>query len=286
MILAIIQAVWSASKSVSEEIDGKTALTVLSKPVSRRSFVFGKFVGISWTVAVMFIVLGAFFVIIVAYKPVYDARESSKLAPIWEDSYLEVIRTIPGLLLAYMETVVLGGYQCGDFHEVTATGKLCHMLRRLRFGASHSATRSVRCGQFTTSSVYGALHIRGVTHARSIQHSGRGGGQQTSSVDVSGHRFLILLFVQLVGDAACALLVRRPRPRLVLCPALDLVCERIGRMALVTVLPLEPGLAPERLTLKLNLGEALVCGRNTDQSNYLDVLECDGQLRSLEAASP
>lgn len=107
MILSIIHAVWAASKSVSEEIEGKTALTVLSKPVGRRAFVFGKFIGIVWSVAVIFVVLGGFFLVLVAYKPLYDARESSKLAPIWEDSYVEVVRTVPGLVLAFMETVVL-----------------------------------------------------------------------------------------------------------------------------------------------------------------------------------
>ena len=107
MVLSIIFSIWAASNSVAEEIDGKTALTVLSKPVGRRQFVFGKFIGISWAVAVLFIVLGAFFIVLVAYKPVYDARESSKLPPIWEDSYVEVMRTVPGLVLAFMETVVL-----------------------------------------------------------------------------------------------------------------------------------------------------------------------------------
>jgi ABC-type transport system involved in multi-copper enzyme maturation permease subunit len=107
MILGIIQAVWAASNSVSEEIDGKTALTVLSKPVGRRQFVFGKFLGIVWSVSVIFIILGAFFIVLVAYKPVYDARESAKLAPLWEESYVEVVRTIPGLVLAFMEAVVM-----------------------------------------------------------------------------------------------------------------------------------------------------------------------------------
>jgi ABC-type transport system involved in multi-copper enzyme maturation permease subunit len=107
MVLAIIHAVWGASNSVAEEIEGKTALTVLSKPVSRRQFVFGKFIGISWSVAVLFIVLGAFFMILIAYKPVYDARESAKLPPIWEESYVEVVRTTPGLVLAFLETVVM-----------------------------------------------------------------------------------------------------------------------------------------------------------------------------------
>ncbi len=109
MVLCLIQAVWGASNSVAEEIEGKTALTVLSKPISRRQFIFGKFLGIVWSVAVVFIVLGAFFLVLVAYKPVYDARESSKLAPVWEECHTEVVRTVPGLVLAFLETVVLTG---------------------------------------------------------------------------------------------------------------------------------------------------------------------------------
>ena len=58
MILGIILAVWAASSSISEEIEGRTALTVLSKPIGRPSFILGKFLGIFWTVAVLFVVLG------------------------------------------------------------------------------------------------------------------------------------------------------------------------------------------------------------------------------------
>ena len=38
-VLAIVVALWSASVSVADEIEGRTALTVLSKPVGRRQFV-------------------------------------------------------------------------------------------------------------------------------------------------------------------------------------------------------------------------------------------------------
>ena len=48
MVLAILVAVWTASVSVADEIEGRTALTLLSKPISRRQFVLGKFLGIVW----------------------------------------------------------------------------------------------------------------------------------------------------------------------------------------------------------------------------------------------
>ncbi len=109
MLLALIQVVWSAGTAVSEEIDGRTALTVLSKPVSRRSFILGKYTGIMLAVLVLFVILGAVLLGVVSYKPIFDARESSKAVPEWQEGHAEVITTIPVLGLYLMETMAIGG---------------------------------------------------------------------------------------------------------------------------------------------------------------------------------
>jgi len=106
MVGAIIHAVWAASSSVAEEIEGKTALTVLSKPIGRRQFIFGKFYGIGWSTAVLFVVMGIILLVVVAYKPIYDARETANTDPNWQECHLEMVRTVPGLFLAYLETLV------------------------------------------------------------------------------------------------------------------------------------------------------------------------------------
>ena len=106
-VLAIIVALWTASVSVAEEIEGRTALTVLSKPVGRRQFILGKFLGIIWPILLMFIILGIVFLLTVSYKVVYDARESSQATPDWQLCFEEVIRIVPGLVLAFFEAVVL-----------------------------------------------------------------------------------------------------------------------------------------------------------------------------------
>ena len=107
MILSLLVAVYAAGTSVAEEIDGGTALTVLSKPVSRRQFVLGKFMGILWVVLLVFLILGILFLFMVSYKVVYDARETTNPEPLWQDCYLEMVGTVPGLTLVFMETVVL-----------------------------------------------------------------------------------------------------------------------------------------------------------------------------------
>jgi len=106
LVLSIVLALWSASTSVAEEIDGRTALTVLSKPLNRRSFVIGKYVGIVWTLLLVYLVFSVVFMAAVAYKPIYDAKESSLASPEWQICYLEMIRLAPGLVLAFMEALI------------------------------------------------------------------------------------------------------------------------------------------------------------------------------------
>ena len=105
-VLAIFLAIWAASKSVAEEIEGRTALTVLSKPVGRRQFILGKFSGIGLAVSLLFIVLGLWFVIWTAYKPIYDGVETSKGTIEWEICFLEAIRIIPVLFLGFLEVLI------------------------------------------------------------------------------------------------------------------------------------------------------------------------------------
>src|SRR6202022_2708149 len=74
---ALLLALLTASSSVAEEIEGKTAITLLSKPINRRQFIVGKFLGIEMAVLVLFLVLGAVFAGGVWYKYAYDLREAA-----------------------------------------------------------------------------------------------------------------------------------------------------------------------------------------------------------------
>lgn len=106
-VLGIFLAVWGASTTISDEIENYTALTILSKPISRRSFVLGKFSGIAWTTALMFIVLGVWLLAMTSVKVIYDARETGLDIPTWQSCYLEMASVVPGLVLGFMETMIL-----------------------------------------------------------------------------------------------------------------------------------------------------------------------------------
>lgn len=107
MVLAILVGLWTASVSISDEIEGRTALTLLSKPIGRRQFILGKFVGIIWPILLLYIILGTILLVTVSYKVVYDARETANPEPNWQLCFAEMIGIVPGLVLAFLETVVL-----------------------------------------------------------------------------------------------------------------------------------------------------------------------------------
>jgi ABC-type transport system involved in multi-copper enzyme maturation permease subunit len=105
--VGLLLALLTASSSVAEEIEGKTAITLLSKPINRRQFIAGKFLGIELAVLALFLILGVTFAGGVWYKFGYDSREAA--AQITERSkYIEqVLQVLPGLALGFMEVTVL-----------------------------------------------------------------------------------------------------------------------------------------------------------------------------------
>jgi ABC-type transport system involved in multi-copper enzyme maturation permease subunit len=52
MLAGLLLAVFSSANVINKEIEGRTALTVLSKPVSREAFVIGKYLGISAAITI------------------------------------------------------------------------------------------------------------------------------------------------------------------------------------------------------------------------------------------
>jgi ABC-type transport system involved in multi-copper enzyme maturation permease subunit len=124
MLLSMFLAVWTASASIAEEIEGRTALTLLSKPIGRREFILGKFLGVLGPVAILSIVLGAIFLGTVSFKVVYDARESSLPEPSWTQCRDEMVQVSPGLALAFLETVVFASISVAVATRLPMLGNL------------------------------------------------------------------------------------------------------------------------------------------------------------------
>jgi hypothetical protein len=106
-VLALLVVVWTASVAVADEVEGRTALTVLSKPLRRWQFLVGKFAGLTLVSLLVFLVLGGVLLAATNFKVVYDARESSQTEPLWQACAAEMTTLVPGLALAFLETIVL-----------------------------------------------------------------------------------------------------------------------------------------------------------------------------------
>ncbi|MCH8830020.1 MAG: ABC transporter permease subunit, partial [Planctomycetes bacterium] len=124
LIGCLLLAAWTASTSISAEIEGKTTMTLLSKPINRRQFVLGKYVGVLQTILFMLLPLAICFLALIYYKVGYDAAESStNVTEIveWRDvSFLPfqwpfptperwaiTTQIMPGLLLIFFEAAIL-----------------------------------------------------------------------------------------------------------------------------------------------------------------------------------
>jgi ABC-type transport system involved in multi-copper enzyme maturation permease subunit len=140
MLAAVIFGTLAASLSISEEIEGRTAITVMSKPVSRRQFMLGKFLGITLAGLLMFGFLAVYFEGVLMVKHWWDKLETPTESaanqasigviptPAWVSELLtrwdlpagstDVLRgtfgwvahasdTLPGLMLCFSQVMVL-----------------------------------------------------------------------------------------------------------------------------------------------------------------------------------
>jgi ABC-type transport system involved in multi-copper enzyme maturation permease subunit len=107
LICGLLLAVWTSSTSIADEIEGKTAMTLLSKPINRRQFVLGKFIGIMVAVFWLILPLMVCFLALVYYKVGYDSRESANPDPESSFKLMIMLNTIPGLVLSFFEICVL-----------------------------------------------------------------------------------------------------------------------------------------------------------------------------------
>lgn len=68
LFATMVFAALLASISVNEDIEGRTALTIISKPLSRRDFLLGKFAGIELSGFLLLFVLGTIFQLFLLFR--------------------------------------------------------------------------------------------------------------------------------------------------------------------------------------------------------------------------
>jgi ABC-type transport system involved in multi-copper enzyme maturation permease subunit len=86
--------------SISEEIEGRTAVTVMSKPVSRRHFLLGKFAGILLAAMLMTGLLAWIFEGMMAFKVWFDGE--SVADPAWFESGRSLLGPLAGVAVNFI----------------------------------------------------------------------------------------------------------------------------------------------------------------------------------------
>lgn len=76
VVCAMLLAAFVATSVLSREIENKTALTVISKPVGRPVFVLGKFLGVSAAILVAAAILTVFFLFAIRHRVMSTARDT------------------------------------------------------------------------------------------------------------------------------------------------------------------------------------------------------------------
>lgn len=107
LISGLMLALWTASTSIADEIEGKTAMTLLSKPINRMQFILGKYCGILNAVFLLFVPIVITFLLCIYFKVPYDAKESSKTDLTKLEQIHTVVQTLPGIALIAFEVSVL-----------------------------------------------------------------------------------------------------------------------------------------------------------------------------------
>jgi ABC-type transport system involved in multi-copper enzyme maturation permease subunit len=107
LITGLILAVWTASTSIADEIEGKTAMTLLSKPINRRQFILGKYIGILQAVLWMYLPVVIIFLVCIYFKVPYDKKESGVSDYAWMECWTAAIQTVPGIVLIILEVSVM-----------------------------------------------------------------------------------------------------------------------------------------------------------------------------------
>ncbi len=97
LLPTLVLAVFTASISISEEIEERTTIALLSKPVSRRQFLLGKFVGIMAAVLLMGLILTLVMGFTIDFK--YDLDKSDRPGEPYEVTAMENTLTfLPGVV--------------------------------------------------------------------------------------------------------------------------------------------------------------------------------------------
>jgi hypothetical protein len=113
LILVLIMTLFATSKSIYDEIEDRTMLTLMSKPVRRWEVLIGKYFGIILAAMLAIAILGAVLILCTWYRIPTDYQlrswtlDDRELAQIRDLRVMHIAGLIPSLVLVWFEIAVL-----------------------------------------------------------------------------------------------------------------------------------------------------------------------------------
>lgn len=112
-LLVLIVTLFATSKAIHEEIEDRTMLTLMSKPVSRLEVLVGKYLGLITSAGLAVVVLGALLCLCTWWRIPTDyminnrSIDDRELARLWNLRVMHLSGLIPSLLMTWLQICVL-----------------------------------------------------------------------------------------------------------------------------------------------------------------------------------
>ena len=112
-LCGMLVAIFAAVHAITAEIENWTVVTVLSKPVSRREFVIGKFLGLALTLTAVFAVLTVLYTLLVwwgMWTSIWDYRGvyPEMVRDFWEIAWKAANQMWRAMVMCLLQVLVLG----------------------------------------------------------------------------------------------------------------------------------------------------------------------------------
>ncbi len=103
LLVGLLIVVFASTTTIHEEIENRTILTLLSRPVSRAQLLLGKYLGLAAAVAAAFVLLLGVFLVAHWWMLHYEYNFSDKTEPFVSPQIVKAV------YLAFLQVLLLGG---------------------------------------------------------------------------------------------------------------------------------------------------------------------------------
>jgi ABC-type transport system involved in multi-copper enzyme maturation permease subunit len=113
LLVVLVITLFATSKSIYEEIEDRTMLTLMSKPVRRWEVLLGKYLGILTAALLAILILGAILIICTWYRIPTDYQirswtiDDREVKQLWDYRLMHISGLVPSLVLAWFQIGVL-----------------------------------------------------------------------------------------------------------------------------------------------------------------------------------